>query len=215
MTLLIAPTSDLAELDAEITQLALSSEAQDLLFREAHTGYAFTDEPVTAEQFRHIYDLAKWAPTSMNSQPLRIVLVESAEARARLIPLMSGNNQDRTETAPLVAILATDYDFHDEFHKTFPVFPGARDAFAADEAARRDAATLNAGLQVGYFILGVRAAGFAAGPMTGFDAAAVSREFFPDGRHQALVVLNIGRAAVDAYRPRQPRLDFEDVVTTV
>ena len=215
MTLLTDPIADLAELDAEITHLELSTEAQDLLFREAHTGYAFTDEPITAEQFRHIYDLAKWAPTSMNSQPLRIVLVESAEARARLVPLMSGNNRDRTEAAPLVAVLATDYDFHDEFHKTFPVFPGARDAFADDESARRDAATLNAGLQIGYFILGVRAAGFAAGPMTGFDADAVSQEFFPDGRHRALVVVNIGSPAVDAYRPRQPRLDFEDVVSSV
>ncbi|HEX8487868.1 MAG TPA: malonic semialdehyde reductase [Propionibacteriaceae bacterium] len=215
MTLLTDPTADLAELDAEMSHLALSTEGQDLLFREAHTSYAYTDEPVTAEQFRDIYDLAKWAPTSMNSQPLRVVLVQSAEARDRLVPLMSGNNRDRTEAAPLVAILATDYDFHDEFHRTFPVFPGARDAFAADESARQDAATLNAGLQVGYFILGVRAAGFAAGPMTGFDAAAVSREFFPDGRHQALVVVTIGRPAVDAYRPRQPRLDFEDVVSTV
>ena len=66
---------------------------------------------------------------------------------------------------------------------------------------------------MGYFILGVRAAGLAAGPMGGFDADAVSREFFPDGRHRAMLVVNIGHPAPDAYRPRQPRLDYEDVVT--
>jgi nitroreductase len=113
-----------------------------------------------------------------------------------------------------VAVLAVDHDFHDEFHKTFPVFPGARDAFA-DETARIEAAQLSAGLQIGYFLIGVRAAGLAAGPMAGFDAEAVSRELFPDGRHRAVLVVNLGRPAENAYRPRQPRLDYEDVVSTV
>jgi 3-hydroxypropanoate dehydrogenase len=209
------PNSDFDQLEADFNTLELSIDAQNLLFREARTANAFTDELVTEEDFRAIYELAKWGPTAMNSQPLRVVLVQSSEARARLLPLMSEGNRAKTEAAPLVAILAADYDFHDEFPKTFPAFPGARDIFAADEAARADSAELSAGLQVGYFVVGVRAAGLAAGPMGGFDAAAVSREFFPDGRHQALVVINIGHPAADAYRPRQPRLDYSDVVTAV
>ena len=43
--------------------LALSDEAQDLLFREARTASTFTDEPVSDEQVRAIYDLVKYAPT--------------------------------------------------------------------------------------------------------------------------------------------------------
>lgn len=215
MTSTIDSPLDLAELEADFQQLELAGASQDLLFRAARTANAFTDEPVTDEQLRAIYDLVKWGPTAMNSQPLRVVLVQSADARTRLLPLMSEGNRSRTEAAPVVAVLAADIDFHDEFHKTFPVFPGAREAFAADESARRDSALLSAGLQVGYFIIGVRAAGLAAGPMGGFDAAAVSREFFPDGRHQALVVVNLGRPSPEAYRPRQPRLDYEDVVRAV
>ena len=64
---------------------------------------------------------------------------------------------------------------------TFPHFPGARDLFA-DDAAREQAAKFNATLQVGYFLLGVRAAGLAAGPMGGFDADGIDEEFFA-GRH--------------------------------
>jgi 3-hydroxypropanoate dehydrogenase len=60
----------------------------------------------------------------------------------------------------------------------------------------------------------VRAAGLAAGPMTGFDAAGVDREFFPDGAHRAIAVVNIGRPAEDAWMDRLPRLDFDEVVTT-
>ena len=146
MTSYALPETDIHELEADFNDLALSVEAQNLLFREARTANAFTDEPVTDDQIRAVYDLAQWGPTAMNSQPLRVALVRSPEARARLVQHMAGGNQAKTAAAPLVAILAADYDFHDEFHKTFPVFPGARDAFA-DESARAESAKLSAALQ--------------------------------------------------------------------
>ncbi len=194
--------------------MAVSAEVQDLLFRDAHTANAFSDESVTDEQMRAVYELVKWGPTAMNSQPLRVVLVRSGEARERLVAHMAEGNKAKTLAAPLVAVLAADVDFHDEFHRTFPAYPGARDAFA-DEQARTKAALLNSSLQIGYFVIGVRAAGLAAGPMSGFDAEGLSQEFFPDGRHRALVVVNLGQPSDQAFRPRQPRLDFDDVVTTV
>lgn len=196
------------------TALTLDSAAQDLLFREARSANAFTDEPVTDEQLRAIYDLVKWAPTSMNNQPLRIVVVRSEEAKARLLPHLAEGNRAKTAAAPAVALLAADVDFHDELPRLFPHFPGARDLFA-DEAARAGVAELNASLQVGYTILGIRAAGLAAGPMTGFDAEAISGEFFPDGRHRVLVAINIGKPAENAWFDRLPRLDYDDVVTTL
>jgi nitroreductase len=206
---------NLTAYEAEFGRLELDPRAQDLLFREARTANTFSDEPVTDEQVETIYDLVKWAPTSMNNQPLRIVLVRSPEARARLVNLMFEGNRPKTETAPLVAILAADVDFHDELPSQFPHFPGARDLFAADEAARESAAKLNAALQIGYFTMGVRAAGLAAGPMTGVDLAGVDREFFPDGRHRALVVMNIGKAGENAWFDRLPRLAYDEVVTSV
>ena len=207
----------LTELEAQFAEdhLELSPEAQDLLFRDARTANTFTDEPVTEEQVRAIYDLVKWAPTSMNNQPLRIVLVRSPAARGRLVELMGGNNKAKTSTAPLVAVLAADTDFHDELGKVFPHFEGARDLFAGNDEMREGSATLNATLQVAYFILGVRAAGLAAGPMTGFDADGVDREFFPDGAHRTIAVVNIGRPAEGAWMDRLPRLDYDEVVTSV
>ncbi|HEY5821404.1 MAG TPA: malonic semialdehyde reductase [Propionibacteriaceae bacterium] len=207
-----------AELDAFEAEFAapmsISPEVQDLLFRDAHTANAFSPEPVSEEQMRAVYELIKWGPTAMNAQPMRIVLVRTPEAHDRLVQHMAEGNKAKTAAAPLVAVLAADVDFHDEFYKTFPAYPGARDAFA-DEAPRTVTATLNTSLQIGYFIIGLRAAGLAAGPMAGFDAAAVSQEFFPDGRHQALLVVNIGQATAESFRPRQPRLEYADVVTTV
>ncbi|GGN33474.1 malonic semialdehyde reductase [Streptomyces fuscichromogenes] len=194
--------------------LVLDPTAQDLLFREARTANTFTDEPVTDEQVQAIYDLIKFGPTSMNQSPLRVVLVRSPEARERLVRHMSEGNQKKTATAPLVAILAADNEFHEELPELFPHFPQAKDAVFGDRAVREGSAALNAALQAAYFIIGIRAAGLAAGPMTGVDFAGVQKEFLDDD-HTPFAVVNIGRPGPDAWFPRGPRLAYDDVVTTV
>ncbi|MGA5819028.1 malonic semialdehyde reductase [Kitasatospora sp. NPDC094028] len=195
--------------------LVLDAAAQDLLFREAHTANTFTDEPVSEEQVQAIYNLIKFGPTAFNQSPLRIVLVRSAEGRARLVQHMSDGNKAKTEAAPLVAILAADNEFHEELPTLFPHFPQAKDVFFSERAVRERAASLNASLQSAYFIIGIRAAGLAAGPMTGFDAEGINKEFFGDGEHSVLTVVNIGKPAEDAFYPRSPRLAYDEVVTTV
>ncbi|ACY97441.1 MULTISPECIES: malonic semialdehyde reductase [Thermomonospora] len=200
--------------DTAAQELALDPFAQDLLFRQARTANAFTDEPVTDEQVRAIYELVKWGPTAMNSQPLRLVAVRSKEARERLIKHLSPGNRDKTATAPLTLIVAADNDFHEHLPTVFPHAPNAKDAFA-DPEARAGAARFNAAIQLGYLIVGIRAAGLAAGPMTGFDADGLSAEFFPDGRHRAIAVVNVGKPGPNAWFDRNPRLDYEQVVTTV
>ncbi|MEU1836781.1 malonic semialdehyde reductase [Micromonospora chersina] len=195
--------------------LALDRAAQDLLFRAARTANAFTDEPVDEEQVRAIHDLVRHGPTAMNAQPLRVLLLRSAAARARLLPYLSSGNRDKTASAPLTAVLAADVDWHDRLPELFPHRPGARDWFTGDPAGREAQARFNAALQIGYLLVGVRAAGLAAGPMAGFDAAGVEREFFPDGRHRVLLLMNIGRPAPDAWRERLPRLDYAEVVGTL
>ncbi|WP_046732302.1 malonic semialdehyde reductase [Streptomyces humi] len=194
--------------------LVLDPAAQDLLFREARTANTFTDEPVTDEQIQAIYDLVKFGPTSMNQSPLRVVLVRSPEARERLVRHMAEGNQKKTATAPLVAILAADNEFHEELPQLFPHFPQAKDAVFGTREVREGSAALNAALQAAYFIIGVRAAGLAAGPMTGVDLAGVQKEFLDDD-HTPLMVVNIGKPGPDAWFPRGPRLAYDDVVTTV
>ncbi len=190
--------------------LALSPEAQALLFRDARTANTFTDEPVTDEQIAAIYDLVKYAPTAMNTQPLRVVLVREGEARERLLKHMADGNRDKTANAPLVAILAADTDFHETLPRTFPHFPGAKDLFA-DDTAREQAAKFNATLQIGYFLIGVRAAGLAAGPMGGFDAAGLDAAFFEGTTLKSLLVVNIGQPGENAWFDRLPRLEHSEV----
>ncbi|MCX4674575.1 malonic semialdehyde reductase [Streptomyces sp. NBC_01433] len=194
--------------------LVLDPAAQDLLFREARTANTFTDEPVTDEQVQAIYDLVKYGPTAFNQSPLRVVLVRSAEGRERLVQHMAEGNRPKTAVAPLVAILVADNEFHEELPALLPHFPQAKDAFFSERPVRESAALLNAALQSAYFIIGVRAAGLAAGPMTGYDAAGIQKEFLDDD-HIPLMVVNIGKPGEDAWFPRSPRLSYDEVVTTV
>lgn len=195
--------------------LDVPQDVQDLLFREARTANNFSDEPVSDEQLQAIYDLIKWAPTSMNTQPLRALVVRTPEGKGRLLPHMSEGNRAKTESAPVTVVLAADTDFHENLPKTFPHKADAKDLFAGDESSREGFARLNSLLQVGYFIIGVRAAGLAAGPMTGFDAAGVDGEFFADSKWKSLVVVNVGKPGDNPWFDRLPRLDYDEVVATV
>lgn len=193
---------------------ALDEGSLDLLFRGAHTAYRFTDEPVSEGELAEIYDLVRHAPTAVNSQPLRITYVRSEEAKARLLPLLNEANRPKSLSAPVVAILAADVDFHEHLPRLLPQNPAAKERFA-DEAARAVAARFNASIQAGYFILTVRALGLDAGPMGGFDAEGVDAEFLAGTAQKSFLVVNIGHAAPDGRFPRNPRLEHHEAVTAL
>jgi 3-hydroxypropanoate dehydrogenase len=195
--------------------LTLSPEAQALLFTDARTSNSFTDEPVSDEQLRAIVELAKWPPTMANTNPLRILFVRTPEGKERLGPLMAEGNREKTVTAPAVAVLAIDVDFHDKIPELFPARPEMRDNFAPDAENRERLARFNGALQAGYFILAVRAAGLAAGPMLGFDADGIDAEFFPDRNYRTILVVNIGKPGENPWFDRLPRLQHEDMVEYV
>ncbi len=192
--------------------ITLHPDAQALLFTQARTANTFTDEPVTDEQLRAIHDLAKYPPTAANIQPLRVLYVRHGEPRERLLTHMNDGNRAKTATAPVVAVLAADTDFHEHIPRVFPIRPQMRDALADDPAGREQMARFNATLQIAYWLLAVRAAGLAAGPMAGFDTAGMDKEFFADSSWRSLLVVNLGKPGPDAWYPRLPRLDYDDVV---
>ena len=193
-------------------RLVLDDESRRLLFTDARTANTFSDDPVDDEQLAAIYDLMKWAPTGGNTQPLRILFIRSPEAKERLIAHLNEGNRDKARSAPVVAVLAADTSFHEHMGRLFPQRPQMKDYFAADDALREQQAKFNATLQAGYFLLAVRAMGLAAGPMGGFDAAGIDKEFFADGTWSSILVVNIGKPGPEAWRDRLPRLDYQEAV---
>jgi 3-hydroxypropanoate dehydrogenase len=191
----------------------LDEAGRALLFTEARTASTWADTPVTDEELSAIWELARWAPTSANTQPLRVLYVRPGEGRDRLVKFMADGNKAKTEAAPAVAVLAVDTRFHEHIPTVFPMRPQMKDMFEANEELRVTGGRFNAALQAGYFILAVRALGLAAGPMTGYDAAGLDAEFFPGGRYKSILVVNIGHPGENPWYGRLPRLDHEDVIS--
>lgn len=189
----------------------LNDAVLDRLFRAARSTHAFTSQPVTDETLRQLYELLKWGPTAWNSQPGRYVFVRSAEAKARLVPLLSSSNRAKTLAAPVTAIVAYDTRFFDRLHEFAPGSTGkellSKDAALADITALR-----NGSLQGAYLILAARALGLAAGPMSGFNPGAVNQEFFANSAWRANFLSNLGYSDGSVGKPRAARLSFEDAV---
>jgi 3-hydroxypropanoate dehydrogenase len=198
--------------DFDPSLLGIDEASAAALFHDARTAYSFTDQSVSDQQLAGIVHLLRWAPTAINSGPLRVTFVRSAEAKARLLPLASSGNQQKITEAPVTAILAADTDFHEHIALLAPGAIGMKAGFDDSFENRNGFARFNASIQAGYFILAVRAMGLAAGPMAGFNNAGVDEEFFPNSPLRSIVLVNIGYPSAEAFRERSARLPLETVV---
>jgi len=180
------------------------------LFRTARTYNAFSGE-VDESTLRRLYELVKLGPTAANSSPARFVFVTSADAKARLIPALDEGNRAKTQAAPVTVILGYDLDFHEKMPLLFPHVEDARAWFDGPRDGRFRAAYLNSSLQAAYLIVAARALGLDAGPMTGFDNAAVDAAFFQGTQIHSSVLINLGKGDPASIFARSPRLPFAEV----
>jgi nitroreductase len=189
-----------------------NDHALDLAFREARSFNRFTADPVSDSTLSALYELLKWGPTSMNCQPARFVFLRTEAAKERLKPALSPGNVDKTMAAPVVAIVAIDNCFHEHLPQQFPAYD-AKPMFEANPALATATADRNSSLQGAYLMIAARLLGLDCGPMSGFDAAKLNAEFFPDGRWRANFLVNLGYGDPAGNHPRGPRLAFEQAVT--
>lgn len=186
----------------------------DLLFREARTHNGWLPRPVSDELLKQIYELMKWAPTSANSSPARIVFVKSEAAKQRLLPALAPGNVEKTMSAPVTAIVAHDLAFHERLPELFP-HADARSWFAGNDPLIEATAFRNGSLQGAYLMLAARALGLDVGAMSGFDNAMVDAEFFPGATVRSNFLVNLGYGDASRLYPRSPRLSFAEAARIV
>ncbi|MBB3192316.1 malonic semialdehyde reductase, partial [Halomonas cerina] len=160
---------------------AIDQNAVETLFTEARTHNVWKDQEVSEDTLRKIYQLMHFGPTSMNCQPLRVLFLKSQEAKERLKPALMPGNQEKTMKSPVVAVLSYDTKFYEHLPRMFSHNKDAKSLFEGKTDFINTTAFRNSSIQGGYFILAARAVGLSAGPMSGFNNAAVDEEFFPDG----------------------------------
>ena len=192
--------------------MALDDTALGALFRDARSHYSWQDKPIEEDTLRHLYDLAKFGPTSANCSPARFVFLKTAEAKERLRPALSAGNIDKTMSAPVVVIVAHDPHFFDQLPKLFP-HADARAWFAGNDALAHETAFRNSTLQGAYLMLAARAIGLDTGAMSGFDRDHVDRIFFEASGWKSNFLLNLGYGDGGGQFPRAPRLTFEEACT--
>jgi len=184
--------------------------ALDLIFREARSHKVWRDTPVPHALLRQVVELAQAGPTATNSQPMRIVFVESQQGKERLRPALHAGNVAKMMTAPVTAIVAYDLDFHAHQARTFPHRDVAT-GYRADPAHAHETAVRNGTLQGAYLMLAARALGLDIGPMSGFHNDVVDAEFFAGTPLRSNFLCNFGYADHGDLLPRQPRLGFDEI----
>ncbi len=190
----------------------LDDAALDVLFRRARTQNGWLPRPVSDELLHALFDLWRYGPTAANGQPARVVFVRTPEGKARLRPCLSAGNVDKTMSAPVTAVIGYDVAFHEHLPRLFPHSPSARDGFMGEQNIPRAEASAfrNGTLQGAYLMLAARALGLDCGPMSGFDHAAVDREFFAGTAIRSNFLCNLGYGDPAKLFGRLPRLTFEE-----
>lgn len=188
----------------------LEQRSLDQIFNQARTYSAWTNQPVSDETLKRIYDLMKWAPTSTNTTPGRILFVKSPEQKKRLLECVAEGNFEKTQAAPVTAVIAQDMEFYKYLPKLFPHATEARSWFEGNEALIRETAFRNSSLQGAYLILAARSMGLDCGPMSGFNNAKLDETFFEGTSWKSNFICNLGYGDDAKLRPRGPRLDFEE-----
>ena len=188
----------------------LNQEQIDLILTGARSHYAWTDQPVSDDVLKQLFDITKMGPTSMNTSPARFIFVKSEAAKQRLVPALKPANVAKVTSAPVTAIIAHDLEFWTHLPKLFP-HEDRRPMFEGKAKHIENTAFRNATLQGGYFMIAARALGLDVGPISGFDNAAIDEEFFAGTSLRSNFLCNIGYADVNALFQRLPRFDFDDI----
>jgi nitroreductase len=172
------------------------------LLAERWSPRAWSDEPVSTDQTRALFEAARWAASAMNGQPWRFVAGHRGDSTWTALhdALMPGN-QPWAERAPLLVLAV---------------------AQTADgEGAPRPTAPYELGLAVSQLTVQAHAEGLHVHQMGGFSHEAVEQAFGLPASVTPYVVLAIGRygdpeTLPESYRERElaprTRLGLDELV---
>jgi 3-hydroxypropanoate dehydrogenase len=185
-------------------------QAIETIFTNARTQNGWTDKPVSDEQIKAIYDIAKWGATSMNCQPARYIFLRTAEAKAKLAACASPGNQAKIIAAPVVVIIGMNPEFYKELDKNFAHNPNARAIFDGNEGLIQGTAFRNSTLQGGHLMTAAKLQGLDCGPMSGFVPAKVDEVFWAGAPVKTNFICCLGYGDASKVMGRLPRYSFDE-----
>ena len=174
-------------------------------------------------EIEELVRLATRAPTAYNLQNWRFIAVRAPDQKARLRELAYG--QVKVSNAAVTFIVCGQLPDHTTLPERLRPFVESghmQQATAsgwqenvrtqyADPRAARDEAVRSATLGAATLIYAAEAKDFVSGPMVGFDADAVAREFGLAQNEVPVMLLPVGRAAPGNW-PQKPRRPLSEVL---
>lgn len=161
----------------------------ETIIHERHSVRRYeTNHPISTTELDDMIATAALAPTAMNKQPLRYLVLDSPEARTKLLQQVSFN-QSQIETASSLVLIVADLVNDDA-----PAFSAGHGTPAPDAGTLTNHA-LNAGLAGMQLMLIAQNRGYVTNPMTGFNHNEILSAFGIDKeRYVPLLLIAIGKS---------------------
>ncbi|PKG24853.1 nitroreductase family protein [Niallia nealsonii] len=170
---------------------------------------------ISKEEMKDILEEAATAPSSINMQPWRFIVIDSPEGKEKLLPMASFNQTQVKTSAAVIAIFAdmNNFDYAEEIYSKavelgyMPQEVKERQmaAFAnhfakLPEQINRETILIDSGLVSMQLMLTARAHGYDTNPIGGYDKANIAEAFDLDKkRYIPVMLLSIGKAADEGY----------------
>lgn len=203
----------------------MNTAALNLIAQRRSVGRYQANRTVSDDCLRELTRLATLAPSAFNLQNWKILVVRSAEAKARLRALAFG--QPQVEEAAATFIICGTLSAYRGLQQTLqPAVDAnilnteiqqawvqmATDSHQQDPQLQRDEAIRSASLAAMTLMHAAEAMGLATGAMGGFDAAGVAKAFELSQDELPVMLITLGYPAANTW-PQKPRKPLEQVMS--
>nr|MDH3175471.1 nitroreductase family protein [Bacillus pumilus] len=170
---------------------------------------------ISKEEMAEILEEATTAPSSVNAQPWRFMVIDSPEGKEKLAPLAKFNQTQVSTSAAVIAVFADmkSNEYLDEIYSKaveqgyMPQEVKERQIAALTahfevlpEHVNRETILIDGGIVSMQLMLAARAHGYDTNPIGGFDKEVIAETFGRDKeRYVPVMLLSIGKATDEGY----------------
>ncbi|MDF2036962.1 nitroreductase family protein [Cytobacillus oceanisediminis] len=180
---------------------------------------------ISREEMAEILEEASLAPSSVNLQPWRFVVIDSKEGKETLAPLAKFNQRQVETSAAVIAVFVDmkseafiekiydtavekGYMPADVRDKQVPSIKGLVENMTFEQ--KKDMNLIDAGLVSMQLMLAARAHGYDTNPIGGYEKDRIAEAFHLDReRYYPVMLISIGKSADQGYK--SVRLPVEDI----
>lgn len=207
--------------------MTMNNDFSDITYNRKSIRVYDENVKIPHEEMLEMLQKSTIAPSSVNMQPWRFVVVESDEEKAKLKPLIRFNTRQNDTSSAMVLIFGDMecYEYGEEIYDQ-AVAEGKMSQEVRDEqisaiipyyknltrAEMNDVVKIDSSLAAMQFMLVARSYGYDTNPIGGFEADQLAEAFgLNKDRYVPVMILSVGKAVETGYN--SIRLDVKEFTT--